>query len=467
MAGASSEYDVIVVGGGNAALCAALAAREQGARVIVLERAPQHMRGGNSRHTRNLRCAHDADASPMTGVYTEAEFLEDLIGVTGSPANHDLTRLLLKASRDVPRWMAARGARWQAPIAGTLALSRTNLFFLGGGKALLNAYYDRIARQGVDVLYETGVCDLLLDGPRLDGVVTADGRVIRGKAAVIAAGGFEANLGWLADHWGPAARNFIVRGTPYNDGTLLRLLLDKGALAVGDPREFHGVAVDARAPKYDGGIATRVDAIPLGIVVNRLGRRFYDEGEDLWPKRYAIWGRLIAQQPGQIAFAVLDARTIDSFIPPMFPPITARSPGDLASHLDTQFGLDRAQFVRTVEEYNEAARHNTQIDPTVLDGVATRGLHPPKSNWALPIDRPPFYAFPTRPGITFTYMGVAVDTCARVLQRNGAPFRNLYAAGEIMAGNILTRGYLAGIGMTIGTVFGRIAGAEAARYAAR
>jgi tricarballylate dehydrogenase len=261
--------------------------------------------------------------------------------------------------------------------------------------------------------------------------------------------------------------NFLVRGTPYNDGALLRLLLNNGAGAVGDPRQFHGVAVDARAPKYDGGIATRVDGIPLGMVVNKLGRRFYDEGEDLWPKRYAIWGGLVAQQPDQIAYVVLDARTIHKFIPPMFPPLEAPSLADLARRLDEQFGLDRGQFLHTVEEFNRTASPNTRIQPDTLDGACTRGLHPPKSNWALPIGQPPFYAFPLRPGITFTYMGVAVDEAARILQSDGTPFRNLYAAGEIMAGNILTRGYLAGVGMTIGTVFGRIAGTEAGKYALR
>jgi tricarballylate dehydrogenase len=455
---------VIVCGGGNAALCAALAARERGATVAVLERAPKHMRGGNSRHTRNLRCAHESDLPYLTGTYPESEFLDDLLSVTANATNLDLARLLVRASKDVPHWMAAQGARWQPPIAGTLALHRTNLFFLGGGKALLNAYYDRAERLGVVVRYDTMVTDLLVDGLRLAGVVTADGTVLRPAAAVVATGGFEANLGWLAQYWGPAADNFLVRGTPYNDGAMLRLLLRHGARCVGDPREFHGVAVDARAPKYDGGIVTRVDAIPFGIVVNRHGQRFHDEGEDLWPKRYATWGRLIAQQPDQMAFVVLDARAMGRFIPPMFPPITAPSLVELAGQLNAQFGVDRAALVRTVEAFNRAAAHNTRIEPEVLDGASTRDLSLPKSNWALPVDTPPFYAFPLRPGITFTYMGVAVDAAARVLREDGTPFQNLYAAGEIMAGNILTRGYLAGIGMTIGTVFGRIAGTAAATH---
>jgi tricarballylate dehydrogenase len=428
------------------------------------------MRGGNSRHTRNLRCVHDTDKPYTAGAYLETEFLEDLISVTGNSTNHHLARLLIRESRNIPGWMAAKGARWQPPIAGTLGLSRTNLFFLGGGKALLNTYYDHAHGLGVHILYETCVTDLLLEGPNFEGVTVVQGnvpRMLRAKAAVIATGGFEANLNWLSEYWGPAAGNFLVRGTPYNDGTMLRLLLNKGSLVVGDPKEFHGVAVDARAPKYDGGIATRVDGIPLGIAVNKWGKRFYDEGEDLWPKRYAIWGQLVAQQPDQIAYVVLDARTIRGFIPPMFPPIEAASLPELASRLDEQYGLDRVEFLRTVAEFNRAASDNTLIQPEGLDGACTSNLHPPKSNWALPIEEPPFYAFPLRPGITFTYLGVAVDEVSRILQKDGVPFGNLYAAGEIMAGNILTHGYLAGIGMTIGTVFGRIAGMEAGRYALR
>jgi tricarballylate dehydrogenase len=461
----AGDYDVIVVGGGNAGLCAALAARERGATVVVLERAPRHMRGGNSRHTRNMRCAHGADNLGAMGAYPEAEFLEDLRSVSGPDMNETLARQLIRLSTDVPRWVVAQGVRWQPALAGTLGLNRTNLFFLGGGKALLNAYYDRAARLGIAVCYEAAVTDFLLDGDRFEGVVVQVGerrQTLRGRAGVVAAGGFEASLSWLAEYWGPAAERFLVRGTPYNDGLVLRLLLAAGALAVGDPSQFHGVAIDARAPRYDGGIATRVDGVPLGIVVNTAGRRIYDEGEELWPKRYAIWGRLVAQQPDQLAYVVLDARTLPRFIPPMFPPITAPTLPDLARALDAQFGLDQAQFLATVDAYNRAAAHNTRIRPEILDGAGTRGLQPPKSNWALPLIHPPFAAFPLRPGITFTYRGVAVDEQARVLQRGGRPFANLYAAGEIMAGNILTRGYLAGVGMTIGAVFGRLAGREAA-----
>jgi tricarballylate dehydrogenase len=464
------NFDVIVIGGGNAGLSAALAAREQGCEVLIIERAPKHMRGGNSRHTRNLRCAHDSGNPYTSGAYSEDEFFDDLISVTGNPTNPDLTRLLIRQSRDIPHWMASQGVHWQRPITGTLGLSRTNLFFLGGGKALLNVYYDRAVRKGISVFYETRVTDLLLEGSRFEGVVALEGHgriVIRGGAGVIASGGFEANLDWMSQYYGPSAENFVVRGTPHNDGAILRLLLERGALAVGDPREFHGVAVDARSPKYDGGIVTRVDGIPLGIVVNKHGARFYDEGQDLWPKRYATWGRLIAQQPSQIAYVVLDARTIRMFIPPLFPPLAAPSLHELARYLDERWGLDCIEFLRTIEEFNRATAHNTRIHPQTLDGVATRGLQPPKSNWALPLTRPPFYAFPLRPGITFTYLGVGVDEVARVLQRDGTPFQNLFAAGEVMAGNILTHGYLAGIGMTIGSVFGRIAGTEAGRYARR
>ena len=285
--------------------------------------------------------------------------------------------------------------------------------------------------------------------------------LIRGRAVVIATGGYEANIEWLKRHWGAAADNFIVRGTPYNDGTMLAALLNKNAKPMGDPKGFHAIAVDARAPKFDGGIVTRLDAIPFGIVVNKLGRRFYDEGEAIWPKRYAIWGGLIAGQPDQIAYVLVDSKTIGRFLPPMFKPYQADTLAGLAAALN----LDPGAFTATLSEYNRATSGKIEQRLETPDGNGTRGISPPKSNWAIPIDQPPFYALPLRPGITFTYMGVAVDETGRVLKQSGAPFKNVYAAGEIMSGNILTKGYLAGFGMTIGSVFGELAGRMAATNA--
>jgi tricarballylate dehydrogenase len=283
---------------------------------------------------------------------------------------------------------------------------------------------------------------------------------VRGRAFIAACGGFEANLDWLRQYWGTAADNFLIRGTPYNRGDVLRMLLEAGVAPVGDPTQCHAVAIDARAPRFDGGIATRLDSVVFGIVVNRDARRFYDEGEDLWPKRYAIWGRLIAQQPGQIAYSLIDAKSIGLFMPSIFPPIEAPSIGALAARLE----LDAAALERTVAAFNAAVRPG-RFDPTTLDDCRTEGLAIPKSHWARPLDTPPYYGYPLRPGITFTYLGVRVNARARMVLKDGSEAGNMFAAGEIMAGNVLREGYLAGIGMTIGAVFGRIAGEEAAHHA--
>jgi len=453
------DYDVAVLGGGNAALCAALTAREAGRSVVVVERAPRHMRGGNSRHTRNLRCAHGAPTDVLTGAYEDDEFLSDLHRVNGGESDAGLSRLLIERSRDCAGWMAQHGVRFQAALRGTLHLSRTNAFFLGGGKALMNAYYAAAARLGIDVFYDADVVDFDLDGGAFRGAtvfVAGERRVLRARAAVVATGGFESNLEWLKEAWGEAADRFIVRGTPYNTGRPLRLLLDAGAVPIGDPRACHAIAVDARAPRFDGGIVTRLDCIPLGVVVNRRGERFADEGEDLWPKRYASWGALVAGQPDQEAYCLVDAKAIGRFMPSVFPPIEAPSIRELASRLD----LPADRVVATVEAFNAAVRPGT-FDLETLDACRTEGLVPPKSHWAQRLDTPPFWGYPLRPGITFTYLGVTVDGSARVVM-GGTPSPNLFAAGEVMAGNVLRRGYLAGIGMTIGTVFGRLAGAEAA-----
>ncbi len=352
--------------------------------------------------------------------------------------------------------------RFQPPLGGTLHLSRTNAFFLGGGKALMNAYYAAAKALGVEVAYETEVVDLEIDDGRFaSATVECQGarHEIRAKCVVAAAGGFESNLAWLREAWGPPADNFIVRGTPYNMGRVLKLLLAKGAKQVSDATQGHCVAIDARSPKFDGGIVTRVDAVSLGIVVNQDAQRFYDEGEDFWPKRYAIWGRLVAGQPGQIGYSIIDAKSMGKFMPPVYPPEKAQSIRELAGKL----GLDPAALERTIAEFNAAVRPGT-FDHTILDDCRTEGLAPAKTHWARAIDTPPFYAYPLRPGITFTYLGVAIDEKARMVLQDGKPAANIFAAGEIMAGNILGKGYLAGIGMAIGTTFGRIAGEEAARH---
>ncbi len=457
-------FDVLVVGGGNAALCSAIAARQAGAKVMLLECAPKALRGGNSRHTRNLRYLHERANEYLTGPYPEDEFWDDLLQVTGGKTNEQLARLTIRRSAGLGEWIQKQGGRFQPPLRGTLQLARTNAHFLGGGKALINAYYATASKLGVTIAYDSEARDLeIRNGKFLSAVIVKHGvcRKIPAKAVVVASGGFQANLAWLTEYWGESAGNLIIRGTPYNRGRMLRKLLDHGAQPVGEPGQCHAVAIDARAPKFDGGIVTRLDCIPFGIVVNMHAKRFYDEGQELWPKRYAIWGRLVAQQPDQIAYAILDSKSEGKFMPSVFAPIQANSVRELAAKLE----FSSSMFEKTVDDFNKAIRPGT-FDPSILDDCATEGLEPPKSHWALPLDSPPFRAYPLRPGITFTYQGVTVNERAQVILQADQAAPNIFAAGEVMAGNILGKGYLAGFGMTIGTVFGRIAGKEAARYAA-
>ena len=453
--------DVLVIGGGNAALCAALMAREAGASVLVLEAAPKLWRGGNSAHTRNLRCMHDAPQDVLTEAYPEEEFWQDLLKVTGGLTNEAMARLAIRESSHCRDWMRKHGVHFQPSLSGTLHLSRTNAFFMGGGKALMNAYYRSAEKLGVQIRYESPVDRLELKDDQFVAAHIGQER-ITAKACVVASGGFESNREWLREAWGQneagewPADNFAIRGTRFNMGVLLEDLIDQGADTVGDPTQSHMVAIDARAPLYDGGICTRVDCVSLGVVVNNNAQRFYDEGEDFWPKRYAIWGRLVAHQPGQIAHSIIDAKAVGRFMPPVFTGEKADSLPELAQKL----GLDVDAFMQTMNDYNAACRVGT-FDHAVLDDCHTEGLQPVKTHWARPIDTAPFYGYTLKPGITFTYWGMKVGESTAV-RFGGVESGNLFAAGEMMAGNVLGKGYTAGVGMTIGTAFGRLAGVNAA-----
>ena len=454
--------DVLVIGGGNAALCAALTAKEAGASVMMLEAAPRAWRGGNSMHVRNLRCMHDAPQDVLVDAYPEEEFWQDLLKVTGGLTNESLARRVIRDSSTCRPWMQRHGVRFQPALSGALHVSRTNAFFMGGGKALVNAYYRSAERLGIGIRYDSPVDAIELKDGRFIAARIGSER-IEARACVLAAGGFESNRDWMRQAWGQneqgewPADNFLIRGTRYNMGVVLKFMLEAGADSLGDPSQSHCVAIDARAPLYDGGICTRIDCVSLGVVVNRNAERFYDEGEDFWPKRYAIWGRLVAQQPGQIAWSIIDSKAIGRFMPPVFPGTRADSLPELARAI----GVDETTFMQTLIAYNSACRVGS-FDHTALDDCRTEGLAPAKTHWALPIDRAPFFAYPVRPGVTFTYLSLVTDETAAVRFSN-VPSDNLFVAGEMMSGNVLGKGYTAGVGMSIGTSFGRIAGAQAAQ----
>src|ERR1700760_1164354 len=236
----AQKFDVLVIGGGNAALCAAISARRAGASVLVLEAAPKFYRGGNTRHTRNMRCAHDAATEILTGPYTEEEFWDDLLRLTGGQTDEELAKFMIKESKDILNWIVEQGVRWQPSLGGTLSLGRTNSFFLGGGRAMLNALYLTAEQLGIDVLYDAEVVELeIADGMFLSAALKqGDGlAVVKASALVAASGGFEANIEWLKQYWGDIAENFLIRGTPYNRGSVLKLLLDEGVQQIGDPTQ--------------------------------------------------------------------------------------------------------------------------------------------------------------------------------------------------------------------------------------
>jgi tricarballylate dehydrogenase len=453
--------DVLVVGGGSAGLCAAIAARRNGASVRMVEHAPARLRGGNARHARNFRLMHDRPEWYVPDSYGEDAFFRDLQRVTAGATDEKLARILIRGSATITPWLIENGVRLQDPNDGSMPYSRRTAFFLGGGKAMINALTITALKLGVTIGYDSEVVALTFEDNRdCEADIAHGGRIERvaAKTMVACAGGHQANLDWLRQSFGPAADGFMIRGTPYDTGTVLRLLLEADVKPAGNSARAHMVAVDARGPKFDGGIVTRITAIPHGIVVDRNGQRFHDEGEDARKTHFARWGARIADCPDQIAYLILDAAGLGRALPTALAPIRADSIADLA----TKLGLDPAALQTTVREFNAATE---AAGDRPLNERQTTGLTPPKTRAAVALAAPPFAAYPLRPGVTFTHFGVAVDEHLRLMRNDGTPARNGFAAGMIMAANVLGDGYLAGLGVALSTVFGRLAGEAAVRQA--
>ena len=488
-------YDVIVVGGGNAALCAALSAREHGARVLLLERAPEDQRGGNSSFTGGgFRMVHHGVETVRTvvpdlsegeiantdfGEYTEEAYLDDLGRVTRWYCDPDLAETVVRRSTETVQWLHGRGVRF-IPRFGRYAFKHEGKFKFfggtvieaaGGGRGLVQAEYKAAEKHGVEIRYNAQAIALLRGQEGVQGVRVVVNRAeeeIRSKAVVLAAGGFEANREWRTRYLGPGWDMAKVRGTRYNTGDGIRMALDIGAQAYGQWSGCHSVSWERYAPDFgelDRPITASRNGYPFSIMVNAEGKRFVDEGADFRNYTYAKYGRAVLEQPGSYAWHVFDSQ-VEHLLHEEY-----RSKGTTKVHADTLEELvarmedvHPGQFLRTVRDFNAAIRRSAAFNPNIKDGRCTEGLALNKSNWANAIEKPPFSAYAVTCGITFTFGGLKIDTATRVLDIADAPLPGLYAAGELVGG-LFYYNYPGSSGLMAGSVFGRIAGRESAAHA--
>ncbi len=488
------RYDVLIAGAGNAALCAAMAAAEQGASVLVLERAPEYLRGGNSFFTGGLfRFAYDGieqivdiipelskeeQAGMDVGRYTEAQFYDDLMRVTEGLSDPELAQTLVSQSHPAMKWLQEQGVRWILAYGRQAFRHEGKLRFWGGliveavgaGKGLIDQEFDILRRRGVPVRYGAKAHNLLTDNRgRITGVTVrdADGyRRIAADAVVLACGGFESNAEMRTRYLGPGWELAKVRGTQFNTGDGIRMALDIGAQSYGHWSGCHAVAWDMNAPAFgDRNIADlfQKHSYPFGLIVNVDGRRFVDEGADLRNYTYAKYGKEILAQPQRVAFQLFDQQTKHLLRDEYFIPQASMVEADSIEALADGLGIHREALVQTVREYNAAVQPG-EYNPTALDGKRTAGITPPKSNWALRLDEPPYMGYAVTCGLTFTFGGLKINSRAQVIDCEDAPIPGLYAAGEL-TGGLFYNNYPGGSGLMAGTVFGRIAGAEAAEYA--
>ncbi len=482
---------VIVVGAGNAALCAALSAREHGAEVTVLEKAPEAERGGNTYFTGGgfrfpyagiddiLELIPDLSAAERArvdvGAYPASQFRDDLGRVTDGLIDDGMASTLVREAAPTMRWLRERGVRFALMTGRQANEVGGKLVFYGGltveavgaGKGLSDQEFAAAERDGIRIRYGAKVVDLLRRGRRLSGVRlwTDDGEEeLEADAVILAAGGFEANTEMRTRYLGPGWDLAKVRGTRFNTGDAIRAAIDAGAQPFGHWSGAHAVAWDLNAPPTGNRVVADLyqkHSYPYGLIVNLDGARFVDEGADLRNYTYARYGRAILEQPQRVAFQLFDQRTVqllrDEYHVRQVTMAQADSLGELADNL----GVDRAGLERTIDEYN-AALVGGEFNPSVLDGLRTEGIAPPKSNWALPFDSPPYLGFAVTCGITFTFGGLRIEPrSGQVLDTEDRPMPGLYAAGELVGG-LFYNNYAGGSGLMAGSVFGRIAGRSAA-----
>ncbi|MSO92558.1 MAG: FAD-binding dehydrogenase [Rhodospirillales bacterium] len=492
---AETQTDVLVIGGGNAAFCAALTARDAGLDVTVLERAPFDERGGNSRFTAGMvRCVYesmddilklmpdltdDEKKNVDFGTYTREDFFDDMARMTQHQANPDLVELLVNSSLETALWMRSKGIRF-IPGYGRQAFKVDGKFKFwggltlevsGGGPGLVDYHTNAAKRAGIVIHYETRASSLIAENGAVVGANVRRGREtfpIRAKAVVVATGGFEANPEWRTRYLGPGWDLSKVRGTRFNTGDGIRMALDVGASPYGHWSGCHAVGWDRNAPEF-GDLAVgdnfQKHSYPFGIMVNATGQRFVDEGADFRNYTYAKYGGVILSQPGQFAWQIFDSKVLkylrDEYRIRQVTKVTANTLEELAGKLDD---VDPKGFLKEIEEYNRSIRTDIPFNPTVKDGRCATGLKVPKTNWANPIDTPPFEAYAVTCGITFTFGGLRINTAAQVIDTEGAEIPGLFAAGELVGG-LFYFNYPGGTGLMSGAVFGRIAGSSAARAA--
>jgi tricarballylate dehydrogenase len=489
------QYDVIVVGGGNAALCAALSAREHGAKVLLIERAPEEQRGGNSSYTGGgFRMVHHGAetvksvvpdlsegeiANTDFGEYTAEAYLDDLGRVTQWYCDPDLAELVVRSSTETVQWLHGRGVRF-VPRFGRYAFKHEGKFKFfggtvveaaGGGRGLVAAEYKAAEKHGIDIRYNTQAVALLRGRGGVHGVRVVSGgeeEEILSKAVVLASGGFEANREWRTRYLGPGWEMAKVRGTRYNTGDGIRMALDIGAQAHGQWSGCHSVSWERYAPDFgevDRPITMSRNGYPFSIMINSEGKRFVDEGADFRNYTYAKYGRIVLEQPGSFAWHVFDSQVDhllhDEYRSKGTTKVVANTLEELVAKMED---VNPPQFLKTVREFNAAVKRDAAFNPNIKDGKCTTGLAIEKSNWANPIEKAPFSAYAVTCGITFTFGGLKIDTATRVLDIADAPLPGLFAAGELVGG-LFYYNYPGSSGLMAGSVFGRIAGREAAAHA--